>query len=82
MQTLSLICGIFAIIGMIVGFFPCLGALNWVNIPLAGIGLIISVIALATAKEGNKGGSIAGVVCCGIAIFFGIMRLILGGGVL
>lgn len=82
MQVLSLICGILAIIGMFVGFFPCLGALNWVNIPLAGVGLIISVIALSTAKEGNKGGSIAGIVCCGIAIFFGMMRLIAGGGVL
>jgi len=81
-QTLSLIWGILVIVGMLVGFIPCLGALNWLNIPLAGVGLIVSVIALATAtKDENKGGSVAGIVCCGIAMFFGIIRLILGGGV-
>ena len=83
MQLLSLIWGILAIIGMIVAFFPCLGSLNWLNIPFSGIGLLISIIALATAKEGSKkGGSIAGIVCCGIAILFGIIRLIAGAGVL
>ena len=82
MQTLSLILGILAIIGMLVGFFPCLGALNWLNIPFSVIGLIISILVLATAeKEENKGGSVAGVICCGIAMFFGIIRLIAGGGV-
>jgi len=81
MQTLSLIFGILAIIGMMVGFFPCFGALNWVNVPGSAIGLIISIVALATSKGGKRGGSIAGVVCCGIAILFGIIRLIAGGGV-
>lgn len=81
MQTLSLILGILAIVGMLLGFFPCLGWWNWFNIPLAGVGLIISVIALATGKQGKKGGSIAGVICCAIAVFFGLVRLIAGGGV-
>jgi hypothetical protein len=82
MQILSMVWGILTIIGMMVGFFPCLGALNWLNIPFAGIGLIISAIALATAKEGNKGGAIAGVICCAIAVIFGLIRLVAGGGVL
>jgi hypothetical protein len=81
MQILSMVWGILAIVGMIVGFFPCLGSLNWINIPFAGIGLIVSVTALATTKEENKGGSIAGIVCCAIAIVFGIIRLIAGGGI-
>lgn len=81
MQVLSLILGILAILGMMVGFFPCLGALNWLNIPLSGIGLLISIIALATGKPGNRGGSVAGVICCGIAIVFGLIRLAAGGGV-
>jgi hypothetical protein len=83
MQVLSLIWGILAILGMLTGFFPCLGSLNWINIPFSGIGLILSIIALATAKgDEKKGGSIAGVVCCAIAILFGLIRLIAGGGVL
>jgi hypothetical protein len=81
MQVLSLIWGILAILGMVVGFLPCLGALNWLNIPFAGIGIIISGIALGTAGDKPKGSSIAGLVCCVIALFFGIIRLSLGGGV-
>ncbi|MCX8043662.1 MAG: hypothetical protein N3B18_05975, partial [Desulfobacterota bacterium] len=81
MQFLSLIWRIFAILGMIVGFFPCLGALNWINIPFSAIGIIISGIALCTAGDNPKGGSIAGLILCIIALFFGIFRLILGGGV-
>jgi hypothetical protein len=81
-QTLSLIWGILALVGMLVFLFPCLGALNWVNIPFAGLGLIFSVIALATGKEGNRGGSIAGTVCCGLAVLVGIIRLFLGGGII
>ena len=81
MQVLSLIWGILAILGMMVGFFPCLGALNWLNIPFSGIGIIISGIALGTVGDQPKGSSIAGLVCCIIALFFGIIRLALGGGV-
>ena len=81
MQVLSLIWGILAILGMVVGFFPCLGALNWLNIPFSGIGIIISGIALGTAGDNPKGSSVAGLVCCIIALFFGIIRLVLGGGV-
>ena len=81
MQILSLVWGILAIVGMIVGFFPCLGALNWLNIPFAGMGLVISIIALVTTKEPKRGGSIAGIVCCAVALIFGIIRLIAGGGI-
>lgn len=82
MQTLSLVWGILAIVGMVVAFFPCLGSLNWINIPFSGIGLIVSVIALSQVKpEEKKGSAIAGIVCCGIAVLFGIIRLIAGAGV-
>jgi uncharacterized protein YqgC (DUF456 family) len=81
MQVISLAWGILAVIGMIIGFFPCLGALNWLIIPFAGVGLIISGIALGTAGNYPKGNCIAGLVCCIVALFFGIIRLGLGGGV-
>ncbi len=82
MQVLSLVWGILALVGMLVAFFPCLGAMNWINIPFSAVGLVLSVIALATAKTPNRGGSIAGVVCCSIAILLGLIRLIAGGGIL
>lgn len=80
MQTLSLIWGILSIVGMGVAFSPCLGSLNWINIPFSVVGLIVSIVALARKKEEKKGGSIAGVICCGIAILFGVIRLVAGGG--
>ena len=82
MQTLSLIWGILALTGLFVGFFPCLGALNWLNIPFAAVGLIISIIAAVSAPQNNRGGSVAGIACCGAAVIFGVARLIAGGGVL
>ena len=82
MQVLSLLWGIMAVFGMMVAFFPCLGALNWINIPFSATGLIVSVIALLTGQGTSRGGSIAGIVCCSIAIVVGALRLILGGGVL
>ena len=83
MKTASLILGILAFIGMFIGFIPCLGSLNWLNIPLAAIGLIISIIALTQTGEGeSKGNAIVGIVLCGIAILFGLIRLIAGGGIL
>lgn len=81
MQTLSLVWGILAILGMVVGLFPCLGALNWLNIPFSGIGIIISGIAFGTAGDKPRSNSIAGLVCCIIALLFGFIRLVLGGGV-
>ncbi|MBI1787218.1 MAG: hypothetical protein HYR60_06660 [Acidobacteria bacterium] len=82
MTILALIWGILALCGMFVAFFPCLGSLNWLNIPFSVVGLIVSLIALLTSKDGNKGGAIAGVVMCAVAALLGIIRLVAGGGIL
>ncbi len=82
MQILSLVWGILAIIGMLVFFLPCLGAFNWLHIPFSAVGLIISIVALATAKTPNRTGAVVGIVCCSIAIVLGLIRLAVGGGVL
>jgi hypothetical protein len=82
MIVLSLVWGILAIAGMLVAFLPCLGWMNWFNIPFSGVGLIVSVIALATSKQPNKGGAVGGLILCGVAVVFGIIRLVAGGGVL
>jgi hypothetical protein len=67
---------------MFIAFLPCLGSLNWANIPFSGVGLIISIIAVVTAKVEKKGAGIAGIVLCAVAVAFGLIRLIVGGGVL
>ncbi|GAB1443133.1 hypothetical protein MASR2M39_19720 [Ignavibacteriales bacterium] len=81
MPVLALVWGILALVGMIVAFFPCLGSLNWLNIPFAGIGLIISIVAMNSANETDRGKTIAGIVLCGIAVVLGLIRLVAGGGV-
>ena len=50
MQALSLAWGILAVSGMLVGFIPCFGWLNWINIPFAFVGLIFSVVAHLTGR--------------------------------
>ena len=81
MQLLGLVWGILAIVGAMVTFFPCLGSFNWLNIPFSIVGLIVSVIGLARAEPGKKGAGTVGVVCCGVAIAIGIIRLMMGSGV-
>jgi hypothetical protein len=82
MQMLGLVWGIVAILGMGVAFLPCLGALNWLNIPFSLVGLIISVIATSQAPADKKNLAIIGIVLCAVAAAFGLIRLVLGGGIL
>jgi hypothetical protein len=81
-QVLCLVWGTLALLGMVVAFFPCLGALNWINIPFSAIGLVLSIVTVATTRDPRKGPAIAGLVMCALAVVFGTLRLILGGGVI
>lgn len=82
MQILSLVWGILAFLGLVIAFFPCVGSLNWLNIPFAVVGLIISIVALSKSPDDKKVMAIIGVALCGVAIIFGGFRLIMGAGVL
>jgi hypothetical protein len=82
MSTLSLVWGILALVGMLVGFIPCFGALNWLNIPFSGVGLIVSVVALSREPPDKRGGAVGGTVLCSLALVLGLIRLLAGGGVL
>ncbi|HYO82418.1 MAG TPA: hypothetical protein VES20_13525 [Bryobacteraceae bacterium] len=82
MQTIALVWGILALGGMVVAFMPCLGSLNWLNIPFAVVGLVISIAALANARTGRKGTGIAALILNLVAVVFGALRLMAGGFVL
>jgi len=83
MQIASLIFGILSLVGMLIAFIPCLGSLNWINIPFAIVGLVISAISYSNAPVGeSKGSEMAGIIMCGIAIIFGMFRLVIGGGII
>jgi len=82
MQPFALAWGMTSLLLMVIGFVPCLGWLNWFNIPFSGLGILVSIFTLATEnRDGNNGGATAGIIGCGIALLFGLIRLVLGGGI-
>ena len=80
MQALSLAWGILALGGMIVGFIPCFGWVNWFNIPFAFCGLIFSLLAHATTRGPERQHSTVALILCVIAILIGSKRLAFGHG--
>lgn len=68
----SLIIGFVALICALVAFLPLLGWLNWLIIPLAVVGAAIGVISRGTAGRNLNL----------LVIVIGIVRLVLGGGIL
>ncbi len=70
-KLLGFIFGLVSLIIMLVAFIPLVGWLNWLNIPIATIGLIFSSI----------GGSSSGKTMNGMAIIVGVLRLMWGGGI-
>jgi hypothetical protein len=72
LNFVSLIIGLIALICAAVAFVPLLGWLNWLIIPLAVIGAGVGQIS-----QSNSGRNLNLFV-----IVVGIVRLILGGGIL
>ena len=68
----SLIIGIVALIFAVIAFLPLLGWANWLIIPLAVIGA-----AVGMASSSNAGRNLNLFV-----IVVGVLRLMLGGGIL
>ena len=68
----SLIIGFIALICALVAFLPLLGWLNWLIIPLAVVGAAVGVISRGTAGRNLNL----------LVIVIGIVRLMLGGGIL
>ena len=93
MKQASLILGIITIVGMIIGFIPCLGWFNWLNLPLAIIGIVLGAIAYNDERKAGfpqeydpmtrqRSDLPIGLILCGIAFTFGLFRLVLGGGII
>ncbi|KAB1156322.1 hypothetical protein [Flavobacterium luteum] len=70
MKTVSLLLGIICLLAMLVAFIPLLGWLNWIVVPMAVVGLIIS--SVSNAESGKK--------ICTIVVIVGVIRLAIGGG--
>ena len=81
MQIIGFIIGIVSICIWAVAIIPFLGWINWFNIPLAAVGLVLSIMGVATSK-GFRLLGIIGIVLCSIALFFGLARLTACGGII
>ena len=68
----SLIIGIVALILAIVAFIPLLGWANWFIIPLAIVGAVVGMVSRSTAGRNLNL----------FVIVIGVVRLMLGGGLL
>jgi hypothetical protein len=75
--------GIIALSLMVVGFIPCFGWLNYLNIFVSFITIIIGIVAIASGKsDADRTAAFLGVAFVVLAIFVGTGRLIIGGGCL
>jgi hypothetical protein len=72
LNLVSLIIGFVALILAIVAFIPLLGWANWLIIPIAILGAVIGMFSSGTAGRNLNL----------VVIVVGIVRLILGGGIL
>ena len=80
-QVISLTWGILALLGMVVGFIPCFGWVNWFNIPFAFAGLIVGVVSYAATRTGDRNNSLVAILLCVLAIIIGSKRLVAGWGI-
>ena len=71
-NLVSLIIGVVALLCALIAFIPLLGWANWLIIPLAIIGAVIGMISRGTAGRNLNL----------FVIVIGVVRLILGGGIL
>ena len=68
----SLIIGVVALILALVAFLPLLGWANWLIIPLAILGAAVGIFSRSTAGRNLNL----------LVIVIGVLRLMLGGGIL
>jgi hypothetical protein len=72
LNLVSLIIGVVALLCAVVAFIPLLGALNWLIVPLALIG---AGVGAASRSNGGRNLNL-------FVVVVGILRLMLGGGLL
>ena len=71
-NLVSLIIGFVALICALIAFIPFLGSANWLIVPLAIIGAVIGMFSRGTAGRNLNI----------LVIIIGVIRLMLGGGII
>ena len=81
MGLISLIIGVVAFIIMLLALFPFLGWINWLNLAVASLGIILGLISVSAKAPDSFLGKI-GLALCIIVFLIGSLRLLLGGGLI
>lgn len=71
LNILSIVVGLIALLLAIPSFIPLLGWGNWIVIPIAAIGLVLGVMSRRTSGRNLNI----------VVIVVGVLRLMLGGGI-
>lgn len=79
MPTLTLVWGLLAFIGAVVALLPPLRPLNWIILPLAGLGVPLNLYVILARKTRGDPLGIAGLVASGIALLIAVLRVTVGG---
>lgn len=72
LNLLSILIGLFALVWALIAFLPLIGALNWIIIPIAVLGLAIGVLSSRTSGRNLNL----------VVIVVATLRLMLGGGII
>lgn len=71
-NMISIILGLIALVLVVIAFIPLLGWANWIIIPIAVIGLAIGAMSDRTSGRNLNI----------VVIVIGVVRLMLGGGII
>lgn len=82
MGVISLLWGLVSVCWMLLAFIPLLGWGNWFMIPWAGVGILFGAVVVAAKAPQNRGAAKVGLLLNVLAVGFGIVRLMLGGGLI
>jgi len=72
LNLVSLLIGVVALVFALIAFLPLLGWANWLIVPLAIIGAVVGMMSRSTAGRNLNL----------FVILVGVVRLMLGGGIL
>ena len=82
-MSISYTLSIFSLVLFVIGFLPCLGSLNYINIFISLFFFIIAMSEIVSANSKIKLiEAIKASFYISIVIFMGIIRLIMGYGIL
>ncbi|NPV46109.1 MAG: hypothetical protein HPY69_04060 [Armatimonadetes bacterium] len=84
MAFASFLLGTISLVGVAITVIPLLGWLNWLILPLAVAGLLLGILSAYASAHREHSSCLAtlGIILNCVALGLGILRLMIGGGVI